>query len=97
MKDVFLEAIDTGAPRDYRKKLEAIVKGTAGVKSIHAIRTRKLGGNWCVDLHILVAKDISVLKGHEIAKTVENNILKGGLDVVDVLVHVEPYIASEIK
>ena len=61
-----------------------------GVKDVHAIRTRKLGPNLCVDLHILVDPAISVRTGHDISEEVQKLLIEKGPEVIDVVVHIEP-------
>jgi divalent metal cation (Fe/Co/Zn/Cd) transporter len=41
-------------------------------------------------MHIVVDGSISVREGHEIADKVENSIISGLPEVVDVVVHVDP-------
>jgi len=62
-----------------------------GVREVHAIRTRYAGSNLQVDLHVLVDGDMTVRKGHDIAETVSRQLIEKRRDVVDVLVHLEPY------
>jgi divalent metal cation (Fe/Co/Zn/Cd) transporter len=67
-----------------------------GVKDVHAIRTRKFGSRLHIDLHILVDPELSVREGHSISEEVKQHLLKKGPDVLDVVVHLEPYDAEEI-
>jgi len=91
MRDVFSNIVDTGAPKRYRSKIKALVSRTEGVKSIHALRSRRIGSGWFIDLHIQVDGEMTVAKGHDIAKAVKRNLLNRDPDVLDVLVHLEPY------
>ncbi len=45
-------------------------------------------------MHIVVDGQISVREGHAIADTVENSIISGIPEVLDVVVHVDPSQAS---
>lgn len=62
-----------------------------GVREIHKLRTRRIGNGLMVDLHVLVDPEISVRDGHEIAKEVRTALLQADMDVVDTLVHLEPF------
>lgn len=64
---------------------------TEGVVAYHAFRARRLGDAIDVDLHLLVDPGISVEAGHRIATEVKRNIIETHPEVLNVLVHVEPY------
>lgn len=88
----FDRLIDRGAPEADVEKIRAMAQNTDGVMSVHNIRTRYVGGtSLAVDLHIKVDKDITVKEGHDISEKVKEVLLEGGPDVVDVVVHMEPY------
>ena len=44
-----------------------------------------------MDLHLLVPGNLSVKRGHQIAEAVKTELLSEGPDIIDVVVHVEPY------
>ena len=85
------ELTDRGASAEERDKIYRIATDVAGVIDAHAIRTRKLGPNLFVDLHILVDPQVSVMIGHEISENVKREIIERGPDVIDVVVHIEPF------
>lgn len=85
------QLVDRGAPEPDRQAIEALVLATAGVRAVHAIRTRYVGGGLAVDLHILVDPDLTVRAGHAISHDVKARLLAHGPDVVDAIVHLEPY------
>ena len=76
---------------DIRKHISDIALATRGVKSVHAIRTRRVGAGWYVDLHIQVDPEMSVKKGHDISEKVKQRLLDEGPDILDVVVHLEPF------
>lgn len=83
--------VDTGASDKTREHLKAIAMGVEGVISTHAIRTRKVGPRLLIDLHILVKPELTVSEGHRISEDVKEQLLKNGPEVLDVVVHLEPY------
>jgi len=85
------ELADLGAPRKHREKIRAITTGISGVKSVHAIRTRRLGSGLHVDLHILVDGEMTVRMGHEISRAVKSALIEKGPEILDAVVHLEPY------
>jgi cation diffusion facilitator family transporter len=84
------ELVDAGAPEEIQKKIARITLNTRGVKAVHAIRSRYISSSIQIDMHIVVDGAISVLEGHTIADSVENNIIDGIPEVLDVVVHVDP-------
>jgi cation diffusion facilitator family transporter len=84
------QLIDTGAPREDRRRIRQLALGVAGVEDAHAIRTRYVGSTLAVDLHVEVNAELSVEEGHAIGEAVRQRLLDQGPKVADVLVHVEP-------
>ena len=84
------ELVDTSLPDDKIIKIRNQIIGTDGVKAIHLIRTRKMGEDAYVDLHIQVDSHISVSEGHMIADTVRDGLRENFEEIADVLVHTDP-------
>jgi len=82
---------DIGVGHEERARLHALVMSVSGVHEVHAIRSRHIGSGIQVDLHVLVDPQMTVRAGHEIARDVKYHLINEVADVVDVLVHVEPY------
>ncbi len=85
------ELVDAGAPRAHRKELERLALEVAGVRAAHALRTRYIGSELAVDVHIEVDAELSVADGFAIASEVKHDLLKRGPDVADVVVQIEPH------
>ena len=67
-----------------------IARSVEGVSGCHRVRTRRYGGVFQADLHIQVARTLSVVEGHAIGHAVRDAIRAAGIGVVDAVVHVEP-------
>jgi len=72
-------------------KIVSIVETCSNVAACRDVRTRGTAGQIFVDLKILVNPSISVSEAHDIAEKVEVLIKKEFPDVVDVIVHIEPF------
>ncbi len=70
--------------------IKSVVNKVKGVKGCHEIRTRGTMNTVYLDLHVVVDKDISTEKAHNIALNVEKEIKKEFPSVVDIIVHIEP-------
>jgi cation diffusion facilitator family transporter len=85
------QLIDAGAPASDRRRIEQLALEVDGVESAHAVRTRYVGSELAVDLHVEVDGGLSVGEGHAIAVAVRRKLLESGPDVTDALVQIEPH------
>jgi cation diffusion facilitator family transporter len=91
------QLVDRGAPEEICRGIEQLAFATPGVQDVHAIRTRHIGSGIEVDLHVLVDPTLSVEEGHEISEEVKRRLIEYVSDVVDVVVHLEPYEEGKKK
>lgn len=84
------ELVDTAVEPAMYQKIEAIIQGIGGVQRIHQLRTRMMGQDVFIDVHILVNPYISVSEGHYIAQHVHRSLLMALDSVKDVTVHIDP-------
>jgi cation diffusion facilitator family transporter len=84
------QLIDVGAPAEMRRRIRNIACTHRGVIQVHDIRTRYIGNNIQVVLHLIVDGGLTVRQGHEISRDVEMRLVQDIEEVVDVVVHVEP-------
>lgn len=84
------ELIDTGLDPEHLQRIRSIILGVDGVRALHFLRTRRLGGRALVDVHIIVDEDISVSEGHYISEIVRARLMNEVDVVADALVHIDP-------
>lgn len=85
------EIADTGAAADTVNNLQAIASSVDGVRSLHDIRTRYVGGSSIqIDLHVVVDPEMTVMQSHHIGDEVAARLKAEGPEVLDVLVHIDP-------
>jgi cation diffusion facilitator family transporter len=87
---------DVGASRGELAELYDTIKHIDGVRDVHALRTRNIGPGLQVDLHLQVDPELSVRDGHDLAGIAKNRLLKHD-NVVDVLIHIEPYESGDAR
>lgn len=85
------ELSESGAEPELVEQLTAAACTVAGVESVHALRTRFVGSNLFVELHIVVDPEMSVLRAHRISDRVAGRLVGDFPDVVDVQVHLDPF------
>jgi len=90
LKPAFLDLTDAGVSYEIYDKFKHQCSEVSGVRTVHAIRSRRSGSGILVDLHVLVDPDISVKAGHDIAENVKKHLISNNPDIIDVVVHVEP-------
>ena len=79
------------------QKLKDIALACPNVISIHGFRTRYVGSDLHVDLHVVVPADMTLLAAHDLAEEVERRMIEAGENVVDALVHIDPYDERKVK
>ncbi len=85
------QLIDAGAPAADRRRIEELALEVDGVEAAHAVRTRYVGSDLAVDLHVEVDGGLSVAEGHAIARAVRQKLVDQGPAVADAIVQVEPH------
>lgn len=85
------QLVDAGAPKAHRRELERLALDVGGVRAVHAMRTRYIGSELAVDIHIEVDANLSVADGFSIARQVKTVLLEQGPMVADVVVQIEPH------
>ena len=83
------ELVDTGLDEQPIREILERVKKVNGVTAVHQLRTRVAGGAILSDLHLQVDSWITVSEGHYIADQVYAELISSGLEISDVLVHID--------
>ncbi len=91
------ELSEHSADSESIQKIETVLTREEKISSWHALRTRKLGAELCVDVHVLVDPVLTVQESHEISMKIEEDIEKEVPRPVNVLVHIEPDIEEMRK
>lgn len=84
------ELVDTAVDSELLMQIEHVIQSVDGVQKIHQLRSRFMGSDVLIDVHILVSPKISVSEGHYIAQHVHHALVDQIESVQDVIVHVDP-------
>ncbi|MDH5179044.1 MAG: cation diffusion facilitator family transporter [Gammaproteobacteria bacterium] len=84
------ELIDTGLEPGRVEEIRQSILAISGVKTLHILRTRLMGGEALVDVHIQVQPQVSVSEGHQISETVRQTLIREYDEISDVMVHIDP-------
>lgn len=90
IKPALAELAESGACQRTQEQIHSIILKNKGVLGMHAIRSRRIGGCFYIDLHLLVDGSLSVREGHAIGGQVKHALLNADLNILDVLIHIEP-------
>lgn len=72
------------------EQIEAVIESEGRILGWHKLRTRSLGREIFIDLHILVDPDLNITAAHKIADGLEQALHSKIAQPVNVMVHVEP-------
>ncbi len=86
----FEELMDAGLGPEGVVEVKEIINSVDGVEAIHMLRTRSIGGQVALDVHLLVEPWLSVTEGHMIGQTVMDRLLEPVEQPNDVTVHIDP-------
>lgn len=84
------QLIDRGVDLETNEAIAVKIQRIPGVEKIHQLRTRLMGQDIYVDVHVLVDPYISVSAGHYIAQDVHQTLMKEFKQIKDVTVHIDP-------
>ncbi|NIV74156.1 MAG: cation diffusion facilitator family transporter, partial [Gammaproteobacteria bacterium] len=84
------ELVDKGLSAEEREAIRATIMAVDGAKDMHLLRTRRMGGQALVDVHIQVDGAISVSEGHHISEMVRHLLIEQHESITDVTVHIDP-------
>ncbi len=88
--DATRELVDTALSPERLREISQIIRRSTGVRDVHMLRTRTLGGSASADVHVLVDPDISVSEGHAISVLVQERLMETIDRMSDVTVHIDP-------
>ncbi len=83
------ELVDTALDRERVETIRRAILEADGVRTLHMLRTRRMGGDALVDVHIQVEPTLSVSEGHHVGETMRNRLIEEIPEVSDVTVHVD--------
>ncbi|OQY05262.1 MAG: hypothetical protein B6I25_05795 [Planctomycetales bacterium 4572_13] len=72
------------------KQIEKIIASEKCILDWHKLRTRTLGREIFIDLHILVDPGLNITEAHEIADSLEQSLHNRMTQPINVMVHAEP-------
>lgn len=87
--DSVKELVDTGLSVEDTRMLRTIARDTDGVRNVHELRSRRMGHDILLDVHLVVRPEISVSEGHQIGMQVVSNMRDALGNIRDINFHID--------
>lgn len=84
------ELADAALEEERVAAIRGAITDIDGVREVHMLRSRRMGQDALVDVHVLVRPWLSVSEGHMIAVEVEHRLKRRFDEISDVTVHIDP-------
>ena len=94
ISDCLQELRERAVDSDTIEHIKNIINDNSSIHQWHKLRTRTVGREVFLDLHILVDPDLSVADAHQIAENLEETLDEQITRPVNITVHIEPDIPA---
>ena len=84
------ELLEKSLPREVEEEILSIISATPNVHKPHNLRTRRIGSNIAIEVHIRVDGAMTVYDSHEISKDIERALRTRFGEQTAVAIHIEP-------
>ena len=88
--DSLRELTEGAVDADTIEQIKNIINTSGQIRQYHRLRTRTVGREVFLDLHILVAPELSIAAAHQIAESLEGALHEQMTRPVNITVHIEP-------
>ncbi len=88
------ELTESAVDSETMEHIKSIINANGQIHQWHKLRTRLVGRELFLDLHILVDPDLNIAAAHEIAESLEKTVHEQMTRPVNITVHVEPDLPS---
>ena len=86
----FDELVDGSLPAELEEEIVRIITEDAAISHPHNLRTRRIGSNIAIEVHIRVDGDMSVRESHALTESIERRLREKFGEGTFVSIHVEP-------
>lgn len=84
------ELLEKSLPAEVEEEILAIISATPNVHKPHNLRTRRIGSNIAIEVHIRVDGSMTVHASHEISRDIEQRLRNRFGQQTAVAIHIEP-------
>jgi cation diffusion facilitator family transporter len=87
--DSVKELVDTGLSPEDTALLKQVAMSIDGVRNVHELRSRRMGHDILLDIHLVVRPEISVSEGHQIGMQVVSAMREQLDNILDINFHID--------
>jgi cation diffusion facilitator family transporter len=91
-RNTLLELIETSLSREHEDEIIELASGVIGVHDPHELKTRKIGNNIAIDIHIKVKNNLNIEEAHNITIDLEKTLRQAYGDETHISIHTEPLV-----
>jgi len=84
------DLLEKSLPQNVRNEICSIISSVEHVQEPHGLRTRRIGNNFAIEIHVKMDKDMSVESSHDVTLVVENKLKEKFGQDTHVVIHVDP-------
>ncbi len=90
-KTAIYELTEASLDKDINEEILQTAASIPGAINPHNMKTRKIGSNYAIEMHISVDAGLSIVEAHDIASDVENKLKERYGSETFISIHMEPY------
>ena len=90
ISDCVRELTESAADEDTTEHIKQVINSKPSIRQWHKLRTRTVGREVFLDLHILVDPELNITAAHEIADSLEKALHEQITRPINITVHIEP-------
>lgn len=85
------QLLESSLPKDIEDQIEKIVNSYSGVTEMHNLRTRQVGCNYAISMHVRMDGNITLYDSHEKVDKIEAELKEKFGQQTIISIHVEPW------
>lgn len=85
------QLLESSLPKEIEDQIEDIVNSYSGVTELHNLRTRQVGVNYAISMHVRMDGNISLYESHEKVDQIEKDLKEKFGHQTIINIHVEPW------
>lgn len=85
------ELLEKSLPDEVENEIVAIAESFEMVKNVHDIRTRGIGNNIAIEMHVLMDGNLTLKETHDTTEAIEEKLRDKFGDKTHIAIHVEPF------
>ncbi len=90
LRETISELIETSLSREIESEILSLVNSVEGIHEPHSLKTRHLGNDIAIEMHVFVDPEMNVMQAHDLTLEAESKLLGRFGSTTHISIHVEP-------